>query len=173
MTVTQAVERVLLRLAHRHTMIVFTAAGAGVITHYFPWWPLYLAEFTLIMTTLACIVGSIHHARILCETCVATFPLNAAELAHGQLRSTLRASHLATGHPVLCFAIFITLGVSQLWIWWSGPLTWIFLGASIWADRWHRTLAPYCPWCHGGDDSGDGDNLPIGPPTPPGRKVAT
>jgi hypothetical protein len=106
------------------------------------------------------------HDRRLCETCMLSMPLNAAERAsHFQLRFWLAHSaadpRIVGPYLLVLIGSNFATGVIGLWGWAAIQLTMIYL---VLAYSTHRKLQPWCPWC---SDGGGGEEVDETPPVLP------
>ena len=97
------------------------------------------------------------HDRRLCEACMATMPLNAAEQALKMRRRFWMAHTGAEKRFLIPYLVVllgsnfaVSLGVVGKTFWAAMQLSMIFL---ILSNTTHRRLQPWCPWC---SDSGGG-----------------
>lgn len=100
------------------------------------------------------------HDRRLCETCVLSLPLNAAEHAAG-LRRRFWVAH-AGSNPWLLIPYLAVLIGSNFLLSTAGRIAWAVVQASmiylLLSYTSHRRLQPWCPWCAGGG-GGAGDEV--------------
>jgi hypothetical protein len=115
---------------------------------------------------IACFLLMREHDRRLCETCMLSMPLNAAERAsHFQLRFWL--AHSATNprvigpYMVVLIGSNFVIGTITRYGWAAIQLTMVYL---VLAYSTHRKLQPWCPWCSdGGGGSHVEDSSPVLP----------
>jgi hypothetical protein len=107
------------------------------------------------------------HDRRLCEQCVASLPLNAAERA-GRYRSRFWVSHSLSEPRYLVPYLAALVGSNFLpgtWgrvVWALAQCTMIYL---IMSYVTHRRLQPWCPWCS--DGGGGSHHEDVAPPPLP------
>lgn len=109
-------------------------------------------------------IGLVRHTAVLCETCIAEFPID------GDAQATKRMKYLAYNHNVnhalwkIAFlwggAIF--LGSQYKWL---IGLPWVVTCFDVRARTFHRRLEPWCPWCRDEDDGFE----TVKPPVPSGE----
>jgi hypothetical protein len=102
------------------------------------------------------------HDRRLCEMCMLSMPLNAAERASQyQLRFWL--AHSATDPRIIAPYMVVLIGSNFLIgiitpVGWAAiQLTMVYL---VLAYSTHRKLQPWCPWCSEGGGGTHVDDLP-------------
>lgn len=110
-----------------------------------------------------------YHDKRLCEKCIRKVPVNAQEKAQ-EIKKLLRFHHarhtLAGSLAILAFLVVAT------WLppFWPGFIGLIIGTALIYgglvADRLHRRLYPWCPYCKWGR-GGDGEREPSPDPSVP------
>ena len=119
------------------------------------------------------------HDRRLCETCMASMPLNAEELAV-RYKHRFAVAHLAQNRALtvayllaLLASNFVLLNPSVLpdplgrYVWALVQTTMIYL---ILASATHRKLQPWCPQCKGG--GGEKEDVDAPEPVPTGFQHA-
>lgn len=120
--------------------LLTTMAGVGLLTFVLLTW-LQLRQ----------------HDRRLCETCVMSLPLNAAEHA-ARLRRRFWVAH-AGSNPWLLVPYLAVLIGSNLLLSPAGRIGWAVVQASmiylLLSYTSHRRLQPWCPWCSGGGGGAD------------------
>ena len=106
------------------------------------------------------------HDRRLCETCVMSMPLNAAENAAKYQRRFWLAH--AGNRPRVVIPYLIVLIGSNFLLSPAGRVVWAVVQLSmiylIMAYASHRKLQPWCPWCSGG---GGGEDVDVDVPDLP------
>lgn len=123
---------------------------------------------SLMVVVLASWVLMRRHDRRLCEHCMASMPLNAAEKAIGYHRRFWMA-HTGSERRFLIPYLTVLIGSNFFPGTW-GHLAWALIQTSmIWlivSNVTHRRFQPWCPWCSdgGGGSSRDDDVVP--PPLP-------
>jgi hypothetical protein len=115
---------------------------------------------------IVCFLLMREHDRRLCEMCMLSMPLNAAERAsHFQLRFWL--AHSATDpriigpYMVVLIGSNFAIGIIGHAGWAAIQLTMIYL---VLAYSTHRKLQPWCPWC---SEGGGGTHVDETPPVLP------
>lgn len=120
--------------------LLTTMAGVGLLTFVLLTW-LQLRQ----------------HDRRLCETCVMSLPLNAAEHA-ARLRRRFWVAH-AGSNPWLLVPYLAVLIGSNFLLSPAGRMVWALVQASmiylLLSYTSHRRLQPWCPWCSGGGGGAD------------------
>ena len=110
------------------------------------------------------------HDRRLCEQCVASLPLDAAERA-ARYRRRFWTAHVGATPRFLAPYLILLIGSNFFPGPW-GRLAWATVQASliylIAAHVTHRRLQPWCPWCSGGGGGSDRED-PVAPPPLPDR----
>lgn len=119
--------------------------------------PFVILAPILAVLVLGNIVMVNHHNRSLCVWCAERFPLNANEQAKGRRRRALRLFHVMRGqfrvngreHPNLLplIILFVQIDAIMFNVHLITLVVWPYLALFYWAERWHRTLAPWCPYC--------------------------
>jgi hypothetical protein len=111
---------------------------------------------------ILCFVLMRQHDRRLCEMCMLSMPLNAAERASVyQLRFWL--AHSATDPRIVGPYLIVLLGsnfaigIITVWGWAAIQLTMVYL---VLAYSTHRKLQPWCPWCSEGGGGSHVEDLP-------------
>ena len=147
---------------------IVLAIGVGLLPP--PGVLMLLAPIALMSFVLFTWLAMRHHDRRLCEPCMATMPLNAAEKAV-KLRRRFWMAHTGSERRFLIpymivllgsnFAI--TLGIVGKAFWVGMQLSMIFL---ILSNTTHRRLQPWCPWCSDGGGGEDAKDDVTPPPLP-------
>jgi hypothetical protein len=127
--------------------------------------------FTLPVALLGFVILSYllmrQHDRRLCEACMLSMPLNAAERASRFKRRFWMAHNLSDAKfmvpylVVLICSNFATSTTIGRWAWALIQLSMVYLVLSY---STHRKLQPWCPWCSGG---GGGEHVEDLPPVLP------
>jgi hypothetical protein len=105
------------------------------------------------------------HDRRLCESCMGTMPLNAAEVA-AKRRRRFAVTHLGSNKPLVAAYLIVLIGSAfipglvGLVIWTAAQASMIYL---VLAYSSHRKLQPWCPWCN---ERGPGEDEVIDAPDP-------
>jgi hypothetical protein len=113
-------------------------------------WILNLSSAVFGAGIVAVVVGSYRHEAILCETCIADFPLDGDAQATKHVR-WLRFIHQGRARAGANVFLLVVLLVS-----FYPPLSWLIIAvwlmllAEILATGLHRRLEPWCPWCRNG-----------------------
>jgi hypothetical protein len=161
-------ERAMERIGHYASeMLIASILGAILIGLYPPPGVFALSvPIALFSFVIFSFLMMRQHARRLCETCMSSMPLNAAEQAN-RYRLRLRLAH-AGGEPRFFIPYLIVLIGSSFemnligrYPWAAIQLTMIYL---IMAQSTHRRLQPWCPECQGG---GGGEDVLDTPPVLP------
>lgn len=112
-----------------------------------------------------------YHQGRLCERCMASFPLDAANAAE-RSRLAMRVAHLMVERPKWHWYLGMTVIVSVT-VWaaasvsvWVAPVVGTVLVSMMLALRQHSRLQPWCPYCGKGGGGGDEEESPVTPPTP-------
>jgi hypothetical protein len=110
------------------------------------------------------------HDRRLCEWCMTSMPLNAAEVA-GRLRRRFAIAHSAARRRVVVAYLVVLVGSNGLlWLNLPGRLGWAVVQSSmiylVLASTSHRRFQPWCPQCR--DDGGGEDRVDRPQPLPSG-----
>lgn len=117
--------------------------------------------------------AEVTHRGLLCERCIAEFPLDGAERA-ARGRSLLRAAHISPAWAGVSLAVDVAALLTRR----SGRprsarvLASVGVAATVaraLIDQHHRMLEPWCPWCHPGGDSDEDVTDPIPTPTGAGQ----
>jgi hypothetical protein len=115
---------------------------------------------------IVCFLLMREHDRRLCEMCMLSMPLNAAERA-SQFQVRFWLAHSATNPRVIGPYMVVLIG-SNFAIdlitpigWAAIQLTMVYL---VLAYSTHRKLQPWCPWC---SDGGGGSHVDEAPPVLP------
>jgi len=147
---------------------ILLAIGMGLLPP--PGLLLLTLPITLMAFVLTTWLAMRAHDRRLCEACMATMPLNAAEQAI-KLRRRFWMAHTGSEKrfliPYLVVLLgsnfAVSLGVVGKTFWVAMQLSMIFL---ILSNTTHRRLQPWCPWCSdgGGGEEQKDDVTP--PPLP-------
>jgi hypothetical protein len=95
------------------------------------------------------------HDRRLCEFCVSSMPLDAAEIA-SQLHRRFTLAHLGERRQLVVGYLIVLVGANGLLL--IGPVGrvgWAIIESSmiylVMAYSSHRRFQPWCPQCRGGD----------------------
>lgn len=111
-------------------------------------------------------VGELHHRGILCEHCMARFPLDGAHLAE------CRAAWLRYHHFVRPGAAILGLAACTCQLIFHNPIFLVLGGAELaigaYDTKIHQRLEQWCPWCRHND--GDDDFEPAPAPLLDGYK---
>jgi hypothetical protein len=105
------------------------------------------------------------HDRKLCEACMGSMPLNAAELA-GKRKNRFRVTHLGSNKPLVVAYLVVLVGSAfvpgtiGLVVWTAAQLSMVYL---VMAYSSHRKLQPWCPWCN---ERGPGEDDDVEAPDP-------
>lgn len=157
-------------IGHHATLLLSAEIVAVVLVGLMP--PPGLLSVTAPLALFALVIGTFllmrKHDRSLCEHCVASMPLNAADraktmqrrfwLAHTGTEPRFLLPYLA----VLIGSNFSTTTLGRAF-WAVAQLSMIYL---LLSNQTHRKLQPWCPWCSGGGGGGeDVDETP--PPVVP------
>jgi hypothetical protein len=108
------------------------------------------------------------HDRRLCEHCMASMPLNAAETSVKMGRRFWMA-HTGSEKRFLIPYIIVLLGSNFATgtigrgFWAIMQLSMIYL---ILSNTTHRRLQPWCPWCSNGGGGEEHEDTPTPPPLP-------
>jgi hypothetical protein len=115
---------------------------------------------------ILCFLLMREHDRRLCEMCMLSMPLNAAERA-SQFQLRFWLAHSATNprvivpYMVVLIGSNFAIGVITQYGWAAIQLTMVYL---VLAYSTHRKLQPWCPWCSdGGGGSHVEDSSPVLP----------
>ena len=147
---------------------ILLAVGVGLLPP--PGMLALTLPITLMAFTLFTWLAMRHHDRRLCESCMATMPLNAAEKAV-KLRRRFWMSHTGSEKrfliPYLVVLLgsnfAIPLGIVGKTFWAVMQLSMIFL---VLSNTTHRRLQPWCPWCSDGGGGLDEKDDVTPPPLP-------
>jgi hypothetical protein len=111
------------------------------------------------------------HDRQLCETCVASIPLNVQEQSV-RFRRRFSVAHAGANRKAVAAYLIVLIGSNALiafswgqWPWAAIQATMIYL---ILSQSTHRRLQPWCPFCAGGDGGDEHDA--VEPDAPRGRE---
>jgi hypothetical protein len=105
------------------------------------------------------------HDRRLCESCMSTMPLNAAEVA-ARRRMRFQVTHLGSNKALVVSYLIVLVGSAfvpgmvGLLVWTAAQLSMIYLVLSYSS---HRKLQPWCPWCN---ERGPGEDDEVDAPDP-------
>jgi hypothetical protein len=128
----------------------------------------YAVPITLLAFVVVTYLNMIKHDRRLCEQCVATMPLNAAEQAR-KLHRRFWMAHTGSERRFLIPYLIVLLG-SNFAPGTIGRIFWAFMQLSmiylIVSNTSHRRLQPWCPWCSDGG-GGSEQNEDVTPPPLP------
>lgn len=134
--------------------------------------PAGLFALTIPVALMAVIIASWlfmrRHDRGLCEQCIASMPLNAAEKA-AKYRRRFWAAHTGTEPRFLIPYLAVLIGSNFFPGTW-GRIVWAVMQCTmiylIMSHVAHRRFQPWCPWCsEGGGGSAREDETP--PPSLP------
>jgi hypothetical protein len=156
-------------LGHHATQLLIGSIVAVVLL---PWVPLPdVFMFTLPLALFGFVILSYvlmrQHDRRLCEACMLSMPLNAAERASAYKLRFWMAHNLSDVKfmvpymVVLISSNFATNTTIGRWCWAIIQLSMIYL---ILSYSTHRKLQPWCPWCR---DGGGGEHVEDLPPVLP------
>lgn len=155
-------------LGHYATEMLIGAIVAVVLVPVLPLPGLFTVTVPLALFGLVIVAFLLmrEHDRRLCEMCMLSMPLNAAERAsHFQLRFWL--AHSATDariigpYMVVLIGSNFAIGIITQYGWAAIQLTMVYL---VLAYSTHRKLQPWCPWCsEGGGGSHVEDSSPVLP----------
>jgi hypothetical protein len=154
---------------HRASTLLIGAILAAVVLRLHPLPAGTLLSIMVPLGVMALVITSWllmrQHDRRLCESCMGTMPLNAAEVAARRTRR-FRVTHLGS-NKVLVIAYLVVLigsafipGRIGLGIWTAAQLSMVYLVLSY---STHRKLQPWCPWCH---ERGGGEDEDVDAPDP-------
>jgi hypothetical protein len=122
-----------------------------------------VALFALVIVTFLLMRA---HDRSLCERCASDIPLNPGQRAK-RLRRRFWMAHTGS-EPRFLVPYFVVLVTSNFATSTFGHVCWALIQASmiylILAQRTHRQLQPWCPWCR---DGGGGQGVDEPPPQLP------
>jgi hypothetical protein len=152
-------------LGHHATQLLIGAIVAVVLL---PWLPLSdVFTFTLPVAlfgfVILCYWLMRQHDRRLCEACMLSMPLNAAERASRYQNRFWMAHNMSDvkfmgpSLIVLISSNFATTTTFGLWCWAAIQLSMIYL---IQSYTTHRKLQPWCPWCSEGGGGSHVEDLP-------------
>lgn len=119
--------------------------------------PLALFAFTIL-----CFVLMRQHDRRLCEACMVSMPLNAAEKA-SEYRWRFWLAHSAFDPRIIGPYLIVLIGSNfvidtiTVYAWALIQLTMVYLVLSY---STHRKLQPWCPWCSEGGGGTRHEELP-------------
>lgn len=151
-------------LAH-HQPIIYLAFAACVTVECFVHSQIVGWLFTPVtLLTMATEVGVVRHKAVLCERCIAEFPLDGAERA---ARNPWQLEHFHRFKLRMVLSLLMlgaVLCASFTGIKWITLFVWLYLCAEAWAVGTHRKLEPWCRRCRGG--GWDDDETPVPPPVP-------
>jgi len=112
------------------------------------------------------------HDRRLCEHCVRSMPLNAAEAA-ARYQRRFWLAHSGSRPRYLIPYLVVLIGSNFLTTTTAGRIGWAVIQSSmiylILAYSSHRTLQPWCPWCSDGGGGSEVEDPTPGLPRPDGR----
>ncbi len=156
--------RVLARMGHHATALLSVSIVLVVAMGFFP--PPGALAFTVPVTLFAFVILTFllmrQHDRSLCERCMLSMPLNAAEQATTMQRRFWMAHtgaeprFLVPYLVVLVGSNFATTTLGRV-AWAAMQLSMIYL---LLSNATHRKLQPWCPWCSGGGGGEDVDETP-------------
>ncbi|SHG25788.1 hypothetical protein SAMN05443575_1840 [Jatrophihabitans endophyticus] len=152
------------RIGHHASTLLSVAVVAVVAVGLFP--PPGLLAVTVPVALFAFVIAMFllmrQHDRSLCEHCMLSMPLDAAEraarvhrrfwVAHSGSEPRILLPYLA----VLVGSNFATTPYGRA-LWAVVQLSLIYL---LLASATHRRLQPWCPWCRGGGGGSDVDETP-------------
>lgn len=152
-------------LVGHHATTLLSVAVVGVVwVGLFP--PPGLLGVTVPVALFGTVIGMFllmrRHDRSLCEACVASLPLDAAQRATRMQRRFWTAHagteprYLLPYLAVLIGSNFATTTIGRA-LWAVVQLSMIYL---LLASSTHRKLQPWCPWCSGGGGGSDVDDTP-------------
>jgi hypothetical protein len=129
--------------------------------------------FSVPVTLMAFVVATWfamrHHDRRLCEACMATMPLNAAERAI-KLRRRFWMAHTGSERRFLIPYLVVLIGSNFAMGDPVGKTFWVLMQSSmiflILSNTTHRRLQPWCPWCSDGGGGQDKSDDVAPPPLP-------
>ena len=155
-------------LGHYATEMLIGSIIAVVLVTVMPLPGLFMftVPIALFGLVIVCFLLMREHDRRLCEMCMLSMPLNAAERASTfQLRFWL--AHSATDvriiapYMVVLIGSNFVIGIITPFGWAAIQLTMVYL---VLAYSTHRKLQPWCPWCsEGGGGSHVEDPTPVLP----------
>ena len=128
----------------------------------------FSVPITLMAFVLATWFAMRRHDRRLCESCMATMPLNAAERAV-KLRRRFWMAHTGSEKRFLIPYLVVLIASNFA----TGPVGrpfWVIMQASmiylILSNTTHRRLQPWCPWCSDGGGGQEQQDDVTPPPLP-------
>ena len=134
---------------------ILSAIAIGIVP------PPGVLAFTLPIALMAFVIATWlmmrKHDRRLCEHCVMSMPLNAAETA-GKYKRRFWMAHTGSEkrflipYLVVLIASNFATGPAGKTFWAAMQLSMIYL---IFSNTTHRRLQPWCPWCS--DNGGGGE----------------
>ena len=170
-------------LGHWGAQILIGSIAAAIALVVRPLPPENPFSVILPVSLFAFVIGSWllmrQHDRRLCESCMASMPLNAAELSL-RYRRRFAVAHLASNRPLM-IAYLLTL-VASNFVLLDSPLLPQLVGRYVWAllqttmiylilaSTTHRRLQPWCPQCKGG--GGENEDVEAPDPVPTGFQHA-
>lgn len=151
-------------LGHYATEMLIGAIVAVVLVPVLPLPGLFTVTVPLALFGLVIVAFLLlrDHDRRLCEMCMLSMPLNAAERASVyQLRFWLAHSALdpriVVPYMVVLIGSNFVIPIITLVGWAAIQLTMVYL---VLAYSTHRKLQPWCPWCSEGGGGSHVDELP-------------
>jgi hypothetical protein len=129
-------------------------------------WIINLGSAVFAVGIIAALAGAHRHKAVLCEACIADFPLD------GEAQATKHVRWLRFIHHGRLRARSSMLLLALLLVSFYPPLSWVIVAAwfialaDVRANGVHRRLEPWCPWCRNGGH--DVDCLHVAP-VPMGR----
>lgn len=108
-----------------------------------------------IVPIMGLVVLMLIHGKTFCEYCAADTPADGLGTARRKSRS-LKFYHRCISKTGVLYLAALVILPSLLPQKWPSFIAWAALQPGlltfIWFARRHNILAPWCPWCNGGDD---------------------
>ena len=164
-------------LGHNAWRLQFGVFVAWTVSLFLPVGPKLVVLAVSIPVFIGLSVVEFRHDRMLCDACIADWPLD-PQAEVDRRRRWLHMDHRWTDAPklriiLLCAALtFCSLVLAavlfltdQAWPTrvYSAAL-YLFFGLAAYARHVHKRLQPWCPWCHR-DDGGHFHPEPVTPPS--------
>jgi hypothetical protein len=135
---------------HQLEVYIFFAVGATLNQMFDNMFAVGLLSTAFVGLCAVC-VALIRHNAVLCERCIADFPVDGdaqAEKHNLSLAYTHNINNMLWRAAIYWFAALI---IGSAWPILTG-LPWVVICLDLRARMLHRRLEPWCPWCRNDDD---------------------
>jgi hypothetical protein len=161
--------RMVIKWGHQGSRLLIAAIVCAIALRLHPLPPgttlSLLVPIAVMVTVITSWLLMRQHDRRLCETCMSTMPLNAAEVA-ARKRRRFQITHLGSNKKLVIAYLIVLIGSAfvpgriGLVVWTAAQASMIYLVLSYSS---HRKLQPWCPWCN---ERGPGEDEEIDAPDP-------